>query len=154
MATKLSFFELYIAKTSVFAFSWLKHVALSFIAQKKCFGLFAVKLCVCCSDIAPEKVFFQFAGSPPNFSLILLKTTFSSLSGYATLFLTICFWEQAFPFFGTKTALLTFYLTQTIFGLVGTKLEAASFMSQKAVIWLFGRKHAVLSFIGWKICFG
>ena len=62
-----------------------------------------------------KKVFFQFAASRPNFSLILLKTTFSSLSGYATLFLTICFWEQAFPFFATKTALLTFYLTQTIF---------------------------------------
>ena len=46
LATKLRFFELYIAKTSVFAFSWLNHVALSFIAQKKCFGLFAVKLCV------------------------------------------------------------------------------------------------------------
>ena len=48
LATKLSFFQLYIARTSVFAFSWLQHVTLSFIAQKQMFGLFAVKLCVLC----------------------------------------------------------------------------------------------------------
>ena len=79
-----------------------------------------------------KKVFFQFAASPPNFSLILLKTTFSSLSGYATLFLTICFWEQAFPFFGTKTALLTFYLTFLSFILQKT----ASSKLRLSLLWL------------------
>ena len=44
LATKLLCFELYITKKSVFAFSLLKHVALGFIAQITCFGLFAVIL--------------------------------------------------------------------------------------------------------------
>ena len=44
LATKSRCFEFYITKKSVFAFSLLKHVGLSFIAQKTCFGLFAVIL--------------------------------------------------------------------------------------------------------------
>ena len=36
LATKLLCFELYITKKSVFPFSLLKHVGLSFIAQKTC----------------------------------------------------------------------------------------------------------------------
>ena len=35
LATKLSFFELYIAKTSVFTFSWVQHVPLSFMPSKE-----------------------------------------------------------------------------------------------------------------------
>ena len=41
---EIGFFELYITKNSVFAFSLLKDVPLNFIAQKICFGLFGVKL--------------------------------------------------------------------------------------------------------------
>ena len=44
LTTKLGFFELYITKNSVFAFSLLEDVPLNFIAQKICFGLFRVKL--------------------------------------------------------------------------------------------------------------
>ena len=43
LTTKLGFFELYITKNSVFAFSLAKDVPLNFIAQKICFGMFGVK---------------------------------------------------------------------------------------------------------------
>ena len=81
LATKLRFFELYIAKTSVFAFSWLNHVALSFIAQKKMFWSVCRKVVCFAVVLHRKKVFFQFAASPPNFSLILLKTTFLLVFG-------------------------------------------------------------------------
>ena len=42
VGNEIGFFELHIAKNSVFPICFLKHVALT---QKTCFGLFAVKLC-------------------------------------------------------------------------------------------------------------
>ena len=44
VVTKSRSFELYITKKSIFAFSLLKYVGFSFIAQKTCFGLFSVIL--------------------------------------------------------------------------------------------------------------
>ncbi|MCO0637978.1 hypothetical protein M8745_18725, partial [Lutimaribacter sp. EGI FJ00014] len=72
----MSFFELYIAKSSVFAFFWLQDVALSLVAQKKMFWSVCCKVVCFAVVLNRKKVFFQFAASPPNFSFIFLKERF------------------------------------------------------------------------------
>ena len=62
-------------KKNVFAFSLLKQVGFSFIAQKTCFGLFSVILLFSVL-LHQKKVFFQYAGSHPGFHLILLRQRF------------------------------------------------------------------------------
>ena len=86
LVTKLGFSE--ITKNSVFPFSLLNYVALSFIAQNTCFGFFAIKLC-CFQRYWTAKGFFQFAASHSKFHLILLKTTFSFV--FSLMFLTTGF---------------------------------------------------------------
>ena len=60
-------------KKSVFAFCFLKHVALT---QKTRFGLLAVKLCCFQRYCKGEKVSFQFAASHPAFSWFYSKKRF------------------------------------------------------------------------------
>ena len=78
LGTKSRCVEFYATKKSLFAFSLLKHVGLSFIAQKNVWfvccniGLFSVSL-------HQKKVFFQYVASQPDFHLILLKQRFCFL---------------------------------------------------------------------------
>ena len=74
VGTKIGFFELYIAKSSVFAFCLLKHVALTQRSVCRKVVLFPWLL-------HGKKVFFQFAASHPAVLLILLKTTFFLVIG-------------------------------------------------------------------------
>ena len=74
VGTKFGFFELYIAKSRVFAFCLLKHVALTQWSVCHKVVLFPWLL-------HGKKVSFQFAASHPAVLLILLKTTFFLVMG-------------------------------------------------------------------------
>ena len=108
-------FEFYITKKSVFAFSSLKHAGLSFIAQKACFGLFAIIL-VCFRCYCTKK---RFSSSMQGVTLIF--TWFYSNNGFPSFTLSqnrlsedklvLCFHNQ--------TTLWTLYITEKMFWFVG-----------------------------------
>ena len=117
-------------------------------------GLFSVLL-------HQKEVFFQYAGSHPDFHSILLKQRFcfllAKLRCLRIVFLRTedsCLEEQPLPFFVHKLRCLPFILPKTCFGFLATTVEAASLSSQKTAIWLFVAKYAALTFIATRICFG
>ena len=81
---------LYHKKKSVFAFSLLKHVGLSFIAQKTCFGLFAVIL-GCFQCYCTKK-----RSSSSMQGVTLVFTWFYSNNGFAFFWLSYAVSESSF----------------------------------------------------------
>ena len=95
-----------------------------------CFVCFAVVL-------HRKKVFFKFAASPPNFSLILLKTTFLLVFGEVTLFLYPPSENNVFLFFHEQTTHLTLYITGKMFSLLCLKYVAFRFIAGKTCFGVF-----------------
>ena len=155
MAKKLSFFELYIAKPNVIAFSWLKHVALSFIAEKKVFWSVCRKVVCFAVILHRKKVFFQFAASPPNFSLILLKQRFSlclaKLRCSRILLLRTTFSSS----FVSKLHIWRSILPEKCFGLLATKLGCFEpYVTKKRRFFsLLCLKYVAFSFVARRTCF-
>ena len=137
-------------KKSIFAFSLLKHVGFSFIAQKTCFGLFSVILLFSVL-LHQKKVFFQYAGSHPGFHLILLRQRFCFLLAKLRC-LRIVF---------LRTSLLSISVTKLNFGrsfllknfLAYWQLNEVT-LSHKSVSAFLCLKYAEFSFFAGEICFG
>ena len=153
----MSFFDLYMAKTSVFAFSWLQHVTLSFIAQKQMFGLFAVKLCVLCVlqwyctgkrfsfSLQRVRLIFPWFYSKQRFysclaklrccRILLLRTTFSSSFVSRLHILRSKLPEKCFGWLPTKQGCFEPYVTEnSVFSLLCFKYVAFSLLQEKHVL--------------------
>ena len=121
LGNKIALFWAY-HKKSVFPFSLLKHVALSFIAQKTCFGLLAVILgcfqCYC----TKKKGFFQYAASHSDFHLILLKQRFCFLLARLSCFRIVFLRTTFFSVFVTKLHFGHSILPRKCFDLLATEL--------------------------------
>ena len=142
-------FEFYITKKSVFAFSSLKHAGLSFIAQKACFGLFAIILgcfrCYC------TKKRFSPRGSP-WFSLDFTQTmVFLPLHCLRIVF-------QRTNLFSVSITKLHFgrsILPKKCFDLLATELGYLKpYVRKNNVSFFLCLKYAAFSFIAGKTCFG
>ena len=136
-------------------FSCLKHVALSFIARKKCFGLFAVKLC-CFQRYYTGKRFssslkrvtlrFTWFYSKQRFYLILARLRC----------LRIFFLRTTFSFvFVTQLHFWCSVLPKKCSGLLATKLGCFEpHVIKNSVFPILCLKYATFSFIAGNTCFG
>ena len=102
-----------------------------------------------------KKVFFQFAASPPNFSLILLKTTlllvFAKLRCSRILLLRTTFSSS----FVSKLHIWRSILPEKCFGLLPTKLGCFEpYVTKNSVFSSLCLKYVAFSFIAGKTCFG
>ena len=121
LATKSRCFQFYFTKKSVFAFSLLKRVGFGFIAQKTCFRLFALNIGLFSVLLHQKEVFFQYAGSHPDFHSILLK--------------------QRFCFLLAKLRCLSIvFLRTTLFSVSVTKLHFGRSLLLKNMLWFVCRK--------------
>ena len=143
-------FEFYITRKSVFAFSLLKHVGLSLIAQKHVWfvccniGLFSVLL-------HQKKVFFQYAASHPDFHLILLKQRFCFLLAELRCLRIVFLSTTLFSVSETKLHLDALYYQKNVLACWQLNQVTLSLKSVSAFLCL---KYAVFSFIAGKTYFG
>ena len=102
-----------------------------------------------------KKVFFQFAASPPNFSLFLLKQRFylclAKLRCSRILLLRTTFSSS----FVSKLHIWRSILPEKCFGLLATKLGCFEpYVTKNSVFSLLCLKYVAFSFIAGKTCFG
>ena len=161
LARKSRCFEFYITKKSVFAFSSLKHARLSFIAQKTCFGLFAVIL-GCFRCYCTKKWFSSIMQESPWFSLDFTQTTVFLSFGWVTLsqnrlsenklvLSLLCF------LFHNQTSLWRLYITGKMFWLVANILRlpwALRHTKKKSFSALLCFKYVAFSSIAGKRFYG
>ena len=122
--------------------------------KKKCFGSFAVKLCVLQWYCTGKQVFFRFAASPPNFSLILLKQRFYlclvKLRCCRILILRTTFSSS----FVRKLHIWRSILPKKCFGLLPTKLSCFEpHVTKYSGFSLLCLKYVAFSFIARRTCF-
>ena len=134
LATKLGCFEPYVTKHSIFSLLCLKYVAFSFIAGRKCFGLFAV-------TVGSSQRYCNGKRFSPSLQRVtLIFTWFYSTKRFRLFPARLrCFQQYVYEnrlFLSSlpKLRFWPFILPKPSFGLVTTKLEASSYMSQKAAI--------------------
>ena len=140
LATKSRCFQFYITKKSVFPFSLLKRVGFGFIAQKTCFGLFALIL-GCFQCYCTKK-----RSSSSMQGVTLIFTRFYSNNGFAFFWLSYAvsassFWGQPCSLFPWPNYTLdALYYWKTCYGLFAVKLFPA-ILHRKNVFCLFALSH-------------
>ena len=143
-------------QNNAFTCVWLKHVALSFIAQKKkCFGLVAVKLCVFQWYCTGKRFSFGLQRVRPNFPWFYSKQRFylclAKLRCCRILILRTTFSS----FFVRRLHIWRSILPEKCFGLLATKLGCFEpYVTKNSVFSLLCLKYVAFSFIAGRTCFG
>ena len=149
---KLSFFELYIAENTILAFSWLKHVVLSFL-QKKNVLVCLPYSCVVSRFIALEKGFLTVCSESALFSLDS-KQRFCLCLGklrYSRILLLRKTFSSSFV---GKPHIWHSILPKKCFGLLATKLGCFEpYVTENSVSPLLCLKYPAFNFIAGKTCF-